>query len=719
MVKGQERSGDLDSNGEFAPNTLESAAHEAAMADGLIPAENSAESKVKKAGLRRGKWTAEEEAYANRLIYEFKLGLLPLTDGTTLRTFLSKLLNCDPMRISKKFVGQNCIGKQVFRRRQQDLEKLTQEQIETSRKELAELERKFLERVAQTNRSKSSGGVKVKDGRLGYEDENGNPVLAPWMVPPDDQAKNQDTRLNSQLPSHPPPSHLPGYGQGPYSNHPQPPSSAGFSNNGEVHPMDYHSMVSANAAGMMAHLYQPGQNGQMPQYPFIPNYPYQFVNPADYAAAAAAVAAAAANNAAGSSSQPNLGEMDSVGRNFSSSSFDMFYGLPSNQSLENMYRSTGSFPWSLTHGQPSNGNVEGNPPASSSEASLRHGASLTSAEWPSFSNLIGMNESVENIHAAFGQSLQARLAASSNEQSTGDIKVKAEGDSNKEDNARKNRPRTQSEDIGFPIDEHSSPPNASMPYSASAFPVRSFALPRPNDTNSSGGSSGGGTEGKLPDISGHSRPPVDLNGYTLPNDAMSVLAPMYHQSGVNSDSRSNKSAVSAPPISNAQILKTEAANGSGNNGSSSMPRNSSVDNFWMLVDMGDLPRPDNDVLSETLWQAHSQRGVGAPSTAPLDGTRKFDGSKPYPPVSMGLPPPSIGVPSGPGDMRGAMASLHHAGQKRNETEANISRMGLSTYSQGGILTRDSEGSTNSEQVYKKIKVEGDSRKSYSSSGIDS
>lgn len=38
--------------------------------------------------------------------------------GTTLRTFLSKLLNCDPMRISKKFVGQNCIGKQVFRRRQ-------------------------------------------------------------------------------------------------------------------------------------------------------------------------------------------------------------------------------------------------------------------------------------------------------------------------------------------------------------------------------------------------------------------------------------------------------------------------------------------------------------------------------------------------------------------------------------------------------------------------
>ena len=70
-------------------------------------------SKGKKAApsYRRGKWTAEEEAYSSRLITEFKLGLLPLTDGTTLRTFLSKLLNCDPMRISKKFVGQNCIGK--------------------------------------------------------------------------------------------------------------------------------------------------------------------------------------------------------------------------------------------------------------------------------------------------------------------------------------------------------------------------------------------------------------------------------------------------------------------------------------------------------------------------------------------------------------------------------------------------------------------------------
>jgi hypothetical protein len=99
--------------------------------------------------LRRGKWTPEEEAYASRLIVEFKAGLLPLTDGTTLRTFLSKLLNCDPMRISKKFVGSNCIGKQVFRRRSADVSSLTPEQIQRTRMELSELEKRFLDRVTK------------------------------------------------------------------------------------------------------------------------------------------------------------------------------------------------------------------------------------------------------------------------------------------------------------------------------------------------------------------------------------------------------------------------------------------------------------------------------------------------------------------------------------------------------------------------------------------
>jgi len=61
--------------------------------------------------VRRGKWTAEEQAYADRLVRDFEAGLLPLENGATLRAYLSRKLNCDPMRISKKFAGNKCLGK--------------------------------------------------------------------------------------------------------------------------------------------------------------------------------------------------------------------------------------------------------------------------------------------------------------------------------------------------------------------------------------------------------------------------------------------------------------------------------------------------------------------------------------------------------------------------------------------------------------------------------
>lgn len=37
----------------------------------------------------------------------------------------------------------------------------------------------------------------------------------------------------------------------------------------------------------------------------------------------------------------------------------------------------------------------------------------------------------------------------------------------------------------------------------------------------------------------------------------------------------------------------------------------------MLVDMGDLPQPDNNVLSETLW--NSEHSAAAPSSVPNAG----------------------------------------------------------------------------------------------------
>lgn len=64
--------------------------------------------------LRRGKWTVEEEAYVARVIQDFNSGFLNAPAGTTLRTYLSEKLHCDPMRITKKFTGDACIGKRVF-----------------------------------------------------------------------------------------------------------------------------------------------------------------------------------------------------------------------------------------------------------------------------------------------------------------------------------------------------------------------------------------------------------------------------------------------------------------------------------------------------------------------------------------------------------------------------------------------------------------------------
>ena len=75
---------------------------------------SSKSTKSKKSSLRRGKWTVEEEAYVARVIRDFNYGYLNAPAGTTLRTYLSEKLKCDPMRITKKFTGDACIGKRVF-----------------------------------------------------------------------------------------------------------------------------------------------------------------------------------------------------------------------------------------------------------------------------------------------------------------------------------------------------------------------------------------------------------------------------------------------------------------------------------------------------------------------------------------------------------------------------------------------------------------------------
>lgn len=73
-----------------------------------------ASTKPKGTARRRGKWTVEEEEYVARVIQDFNSGFLNAPAGYTLRSYLSDKLQCDPMRITKKFTGESCIGKRVF-----------------------------------------------------------------------------------------------------------------------------------------------------------------------------------------------------------------------------------------------------------------------------------------------------------------------------------------------------------------------------------------------------------------------------------------------------------------------------------------------------------------------------------------------------------------------------------------------------------------------------
>lgn len=79
-----------------------------------VPSIGSSAKVKSPSNLRRGKWTAEEEAYVARVIQDFNSGYLDAPAATTLRTYLSEKLKCDPMRITKKFTGEACIGKRVF-----------------------------------------------------------------------------------------------------------------------------------------------------------------------------------------------------------------------------------------------------------------------------------------------------------------------------------------------------------------------------------------------------------------------------------------------------------------------------------------------------------------------------------------------------------------------------------------------------------------------------
>jgi len=99
----------------------------------------------KKEKLRKGKWTIEEEEYTSRIIQYFSTGLLTLPDGATLRSYLAEKLNCDPMRITKKFTGACCLGRRAYHLR--DRPRASSAEVEMANYELLHLEQRFRLRV--------------------------------------------------------------------------------------------------------------------------------------------------------------------------------------------------------------------------------------------------------------------------------------------------------------------------------------------------------------------------------------------------------------------------------------------------------------------------------------------------------------------------------------------------------------------------------------------
>jgi hypothetical protein len=87
----------------------------------------------------------EEEEYTSRVIHHFGSGIFVLPEGKTLRAFLADKLQCDPMRITKKFAGAACLSKKIHSLSGRS--EFTPREIETARLEIKLLEERFLMRL--------------------------------------------------------------------------------------------------------------------------------------------------------------------------------------------------------------------------------------------------------------------------------------------------------------------------------------------------------------------------------------------------------------------------------------------------------------------------------------------------------------------------------------------------------------------------------------------
>jgi hypothetical protein len=101
----------------------------------------------------------EEEEYTSRIIHYFSTGLLTLPEGATLRSYLADKLNCDPMRITKKYAGASCLGRRVYHFR--DRVHPTIAEIQVAKAELDHLEQRFRLRIEGGHSTASAAPIEI------------------------------------------------------------------------------------------------------------------------------------------------------------------------------------------------------------------------------------------------------------------------------------------------------------------------------------------------------------------------------------------------------------------------------------------------------------------------------------------------------------------------------------------------------------------------------
>lgn len=101
--------------------------------------------------VRSGKWNPEEEDYLRKLVELFCLGVLDeVEQKSSMRAWLSRMLNCCPMRISKKQMnGEKFIGKAKFKKNHEAISSMTQEQYDESCDQVHQLRSSFLKHWAK------------------------------------------------------------------------------------------------------------------------------------------------------------------------------------------------------------------------------------------------------------------------------------------------------------------------------------------------------------------------------------------------------------------------------------------------------------------------------------------------------------------------------------------------------------------------------------------